>query len=56
MFRSSPPTVYKRDVYKRQALFPVRLTKNLMLLPVEIALLYIVGKAVQKISRRVFAA
>ena len=37
------------------ALFPVRLTKNLMLLPVEIALLYIIGKTVQKISRRIFA-
>lgn len=37
------------------ALFPVRLTKNLMLLPVEIVLLYIIGKTVQKISRRIFA-
>ena len=38
------------------ALFPVRLTKNLLLLPVEIVLLYAVGKAVQKITRRTFAA
>lgn len=37
------------------ALFPVRLTKNLMLLPIEVALLYVVGKAVQKITRRIFA-
>ena len=37
------------------ALFPARLTKNLLLLPVEVVLLYAVGKAVQKISRRVLS-
>lgn len=37
------------------ALFPVRLTQNLMLLPIEIALLYAVGKAVQRITRRAFS-
>lgn len=31
------------------AIFPVRLTKNLTLLPFEIAMLFVIGKAIQKI-------